>query len=124
MLFRSALLEFKLVDEKVRFAPGVVLPDDDEILYHKVMDPATGQELDREPYVVKKKAMLTGDTLTDARVSIDQFNESYVAIAFDPVGADIFAQVTGDHTGERFAIVLDGNVYSAPVIRERIGGGR
>jgi preprotein translocase subunit SecD len=124
LIGKTALLEFKLVDEKVRYRPGMVLPDDDEILYKKVLDPTTGQELDREPYVVKKKAMLTGDTLTDARVSIDQFNEPYVAIAFDPVGAEIFAQVTGEHTGERFAIVLDGNVYSAPVIRERIGGGR
>jgi preprotein translocase subunit SecD len=124
LIGKTALLEFKLVDEKVHYGPGVVLPDDDEILYHKVVDPTTGQELDRDPYVVKKKAMLTGDTLTDARVSIDQFNEPYVAIAFDPVGAEIFGQVTGEHTGERFAIVLDGNVYSAPVIRERIGGGR
>jgi preprotein translocase subunit SecD len=124
LIGKTALLEFKLVDEKVRYRPGTVLPEDDEILYKKVLDPTTGQELDREPYVVKKKAMLTGDTLTDARVSIDQFNEPYVAIAFDPVGAEIFAQVTGEHTGERFAIVLDGNVYSAPVIRERIGGGR
>jgi len=124
LIGKTALLAFKLVDEKVRYQPGMALPEDDEVLYRRVLDPETGQELDREPYVVKKRAMLTGDTLTDARVAIDQFNEPYVSIAFDPVGAEIFGQVTGDHVGERFAIVLDGNVYSAPVIRERIGGGR
>jgi preprotein translocase subunit SecD len=124
LIGKTALLEFKLVDEKVSGAPGTPLPEDDEVLYRRVVDDATGQELDREPFVVKKRAMLTGDTLTDARVSIDQFNEPYVAIEFDPVGAEVFGQVTGEHVGERFAIVLDGNVYSAPVIQERIPGGR
>jgi len=124
LIGKTAQLEFKLVDEKVHYQPGMTVPEDDEILYKHILDPKTGQELDREPYVVKKHAMLTGDTLTDARVSIDQFNEPYVAISFDPVGAQIFGQVTGEHVNERFAIVLDGNVYSAPVIRERIGGGR
>ena len=124
LIGKTALLEFKLVDEEVKASPGVVLPDDDEILYRRIIDPTTGQELDREPVVLKKKAMITGDTLTDARVSIDQFNQPYVSIAFDPVGAKLFEQVTGDHVQERFAIVLDGNVYSTPVIQERIGGGR
>ncbi len=124
LIGKTAQLEFKLVDEKVKLDQGQDLPEDDEILYRRILDPVTGQELDREPYVVKKIAMLTGDTLTDARVSINQFNEPYVAIAFDPVGAKIFEQTTGEHVGERFAIVLDGNVYSAPVIQERIGGGR
>jgi preprotein translocase subunit SecD len=124
LIGKTALLEFKLVDEKVSSAAGTPLPEDDEVLYRRVVDDTTGQELDREPFVVKKRAMLTGDTLTDARVSIDQFNEPYVAIEFDPVGAEVFGQVTGEHVGERFAIVLDGNVYSAPVIQERIPGGR
>ncbi|MBI5136235.1 MAG: protein translocase subunit SecD [Nitrospirae bacterium] len=124
LIGKTALLEFKLVDEAVQLERGMPLPEDDEILYRRVLDPQTGQELDREPHVVKKQAMLAGDTLTDARVSINQFNEPYVAITFDPVGAKIFDQVTGEHVGERFAIVLDGNVYSAPVIQERIGGGR
>jgi preprotein translocase subunit SecD len=124
LIGKTAVLEFKMVDEEVHPAPGETLPPEDEILYRKVLDPKTGQELDREPYVVKRQAMLTGDTLTDARVAIDQFNEPYVAIEFDPAGGDIFARVTGENVGKRFAIVLDGNVYSAPVIRERIPGGR
>ncbi len=124
LIGKTAVLEFKMVDEDAHLAPGVPLPPGDEVLYRKVIDPKTGQELDREPYIVKRQAMLTGDTLTDARVAIDQFNEPYVAIEFDPTGADIFARVTGENVGKRFAIVLDGNVYSAPVIRERIPGGR
>ena len=63
--------------------------------------------------------------MADARVSIDQrYNEPYVSLSFNSVGADRFAQITGDHTKERLAIILDGNVYSAPVIRERIAGGQ
>jgi preprotein translocase subunit SecD len=124
LIGQTALLEFKLLDEAIQLDRGMELPEDDEILYRRINDPETGIELDREPYVVKKAAMLTGDTLTDARVSINQFNEPYVGISFDPVGAEIFEKVTGEHVGERFAIVLDGNVYSAPVIQERIGGGR
>jgi len=124
LIGKTAVLEFKMVDEEARLTPGVALPPEDEVLYRRVVDPATGQELDREPYIVRRQAMLTGDTLTDARVAIDQFNEPYVAIEFDPAGGEIFARVTGENVGKRFAIVLDGNVYSAPVIRERIPGGR
>jgi len=124
LIGKTAVLEFKMVDEDAHLTPGVALPPDDEVLYRRVLDPKTGQELDREPYIVKRQAMLTGDTLTDARVAIDQFNSPYVAIDFDPAGGDVFARVTGENVGKRFAIVLDGNVYSAPVIRERIPGGR
>ncbi len=122
LIGKTALLEFKLVDESV--SPFGEIPDDDEILYQIVKDPATGLEVDRQPYVVKKKAMLTGETLTDARVSIGQFNEPLVAISFDAVGARIFGQVTGDHIKERFAIVLDDNIHSAPVIQDKIDGGQ
>lgn len=124
LIGKTAVLEFKMVDEEAHLTPGVPLPPEDEVLYRRVLDPKTGQELDREPYIVKRQAILTGDTLTDARVSIDQFNSPYVAIEFDPTGGDIFARVTAENVGKRFAIVLDGNVYSAPVIRERIPGGR
>ncbi|RJO68634.1 MAG: protein translocase subunit SecD [Myxococcales bacterium] len=75
-------------------------------------------------YVLIKKTMLTGDTITDARVSIDQQrNRPYVSLTFDRQGANTFAKVTGDHVQERLAIVLDNRVKSAPVIQQRIGGG-
>src|SRR4030066_2128938 len=68
---------------------------------------------------------MTGEYLKDARVAIDsQFNEPYVAMEFDDIGGKLFEQITGQNVKKRLAIILDGNVYSAPVIQERIGGGR
>jgi preprotein translocase subunit SecD len=57
-------------------------------------------------------------------VSFNQFNEPYVSIGFDSVGSKLFERITRDNVKKRLAIVLDNNVYSAPVIRERIAGGR
>lgn len=77
------------------------------------------------PYVVEAVAPLTGDGLQDARVQIDpQKNEPYVGMDFKTQGARIFEEITGDNIGRRMAVILDGNVYSAPVIQTRIGGGR
>lgn len=125
LIGRTARLEFKLVDETVNAAtatPGTI-PEDDEILVEKKTDPTTGA-VSEVPLVVKKKAMITGDLLTDAQVRIDsQFNQPYVAIEFNSTGARLFDQVTAANVGKRFAIVLDNTIYSAPVIRERISGG-
>jgi preprotein translocase subunit SecD len=69
--------------------------------------------------------MLTGEFVTDARVAIDnQFNQPYVSLNFDAKGARIFERLTGANIKKRLAIVLDDNVYSAPVIQDRIAGGR
>jgi preprotein translocase subunit SecD len=74
--------------------------------------------------VVKADVILTGDDINDARVGLNQYNEPYVSLEFKPRGANIFAEVTGENVGRRFAIVLDDRVRSAPYIREKIGGGR
>jgi preprotein translocase subunit SecD len=88
------------------------------------VDKATGA-VSRTPFLIKKKTLLTGDLLTDARVSIDtQYNEPYVSLTFNNAGAKRFDTVTADNVGKRLAIILDGNVYSAPNINERISGGR
>jgi preprotein translocase subunit SecD len=125
LIGKTARLEFKLVDENINAAiatPGT-LPEDEELLIEKRVDQATGA-VSETPLVVKKKAMITGDLLTDAQVRIDsQFNQPYVAIDFNSTGARLFDQVTAANVGKRFAIVLDSNIYSAPVIRERISGG-
>jgi preprotein translocase subunit SecD len=125
LIGKTARLEFKLVDENVNAATAApaTLPEDDELLLEKKVDPATGA-VSEIPLVVKKKAMITGELLTDAQVRIDsQFNQPYVAIEFNSTGAKLFDQVTAANVGKRFAIVLDNNIYSAPVIRERISGG-
>lgn len=125
LIGKTARLEFKLVDENVNAATATPssIPEDDEILVEKKTDSATGA-VSETPLVVKRKAMITGDLLTDAQVRIDsQYNQPYVAIEFNSTGARLFDQVTAANVGKRFAIVLDNNIYSAPVIRERISGG-
>jgi preprotein translocase subunit SecD len=68
---------------------------------------------------------LTGEYITDARVAIDsRYNEPYVSLSFDARGARLFEQITGENIKKRLAIVLDNNVYSAPVIQDKISGGK
>ncbi len=125
LIGKTAQLEFKLLDEDVDPAAAEAkgTPPDAELLYQVRVDPETNRSA-RTPYVVKKRALLTGTYLTDARVQIDsQFNEPYVSIKFDRQGARIFERVTGENVKKRLAIVLDDRVYSAPVIQERIAGG-
>ncbi|MFO7709368.1 MAG: protein translocase subunit SecD [Desulfobacterales bacterium] len=126
LIGRTALLEFKMVDEAhdVNAALQGSPPPGSEVLY-KVDEDAATKRTSRTPYLVRKAALLTGASLTDARVQIDsQFGEPYVSIDFDKKGARVFERVTGENVGKRLAIVLDNKVYSAPTIQEKIGGGR
>jgi preprotein translocase subunit SecD len=141
LIKETALLEFKLLDEASKLAMDLPqrvpkgkeeevlkqfegkLPEGDQILFEKVVEKDTGRE-SRIPYLVKKRVMLTGDVLSDARVSIGQFNEPYVSVTFDAKGAREFDRITGENVKKRMAIVLDNTIYSAPVINERISGGR
>ena len=65
---------------------------------------------------------LTGDYIQDASLQYNQ-NEPVVAFSFNKEGSDLFAKMTSEHVGSRFAIVLDGALITAPVIREAITGG-
>lgn len=76
------------------------------------------------PLVVHKRPSLTGEMLTSAAAGFDQYGAPAVDIAFDARGTKLFAQLSTAHVNKRFAIVLDGKVYSAPVFREPILGGR
>lgn len=123
---KTARLEFKLLDEEhsVEEALKKKVPPGGEILYGKIVDKAAGQ-VRKVPYLLKKRVLLTGDHITDARVRIDpMYNEPYVAINFDGIGAKIFAMVTRENVKKRLAIILDNVVYSAPVIQEPIPNGR
>ncbi|MCL1902191.1 MAG: protein translocase subunit SecD [Alphaproteobacteria bacterium] len=73
---------------------------------------------------VYSRIEVSGESLTDAQASFDQNNMPVVTQVFDSTGARRFARLTTEHVNERFAIVLDGKVLSAPVIREPIPGGR
>jgi preprotein translocase subunit SecD len=126
LIGRTALLEFKLVDEENSLEEALKgnLPPGSEILYQKVAEKDTGV-VTRRPYLLKKRAIMTGDVLTDARMRIkSDFNEPYVSLDFDSRGARLFDQITAENVKKRLAIVLDNNVYSAPVIQERISGGK
>jgi preprotein translocase subunit SecD len=126
LIGRTALLEFKLVDDEgdIETALKGVIPEGDIILYQRVVDPNTGG-VKKTPYLLKEKTLMTGEVLKDARVALDsQFHEPYIALEFDDIGAKLFEQITGTNVKERLAIILDDNVYSAPVIQERIAGGR
>ncbi len=126
LIGKTALLEFKLVDDEHSLEDALKgnIPPGDEILYQRIVDPDTGA-VTRKPYLIKKKTLLTGDVLKDARVRINsQYGEPYVSITFDSRGAEEFEKITGKYVKKRLAIILDNNVYSAPVIQERIAGGR
>ena len=124
LIGKTALLEFKLVDEDADL--GAVLagnvPFGDALLYQRVEDPETGA-VRKIPYVIKDKTLMTGNALKDARVSLGQNNMPYIGLSFHPAGARDFEQITTENVGRRLAIILDNNVYSAPVIKQPISGG-
>ncbi len=74
-------------------------------------------------YVVKDVPVLDGSMLTDAKVGYDNNGQSAIEFKLNSQGASIFGDFTQKSVGKRLAIVLDGKVYSAPSIKERIGGG-
>ncbi|MBF0210045.1 MAG: protein translocase subunit SecD [Desulfamplus sp.] len=125
LIGRTARLNFQLVDENanVDLALKGTIPPGSEILYQ--FQDKTGSGADKTPFVIQKRVLLDGSALTNARVEIDsQFNEPYVSIEFDRKGARIFERITEENIKKRLAIVLDKNVYSAPVIQDKIAGGK
>jgi len=125
LIGRTALLEFRLVDEEgdVSAAVNGSIPPGSELLYETRKNRETGQTT-KTPMLIKKRAPLTGADLTDAKVQIDsQYNEPHVAMTFSKKGGRIFERVTGENVNKRLAIVLDNTIYSAPNIRSKISGG-
>jgi preprotein translocase subunit SecD len=127
LIGKTALLEFKLLDEQTPVDQALAgrLPETSEVLYQRRVDPETKQER-RIPYVVQKRTILTGAELNGAEVQADPNSPGnwQVSIDFDAQGTRIFGEVTEQNVGKHLAIILDGNVYSAPRINERIPGGR
>jgi preprotein translocase subunit SecD len=123
LLGRTAKLTFQLVDQSVTVedARRGRLPPGDEIL-PGVEEGRTRGSSGAGSYVVRKRIMVGGDTLTDAQATF-QNNEPVVSFKFDSVGAKKFGDATRENVGKPFAIVLDNKVISAPVIREPILGG-
>lgn len=127
LIGKTAHLEFKLLDERTSVEDGLAgrLPETSEILYQRRIDKETKAER-KIPHVVQKRTLLTGAELSRAEVNADPNSPGnwQVAIEFNAAGARIFGEVTEGNVGKNLAIILDGTVYSAPRINERIPGGR
>ncbi len=106
LIGKTAKMTFHMVDEEA-MQTGVV-PMDSEIV---------------DGIVVKKRVAVSGENLTDSRVSYDQNGRPAVTTTFNTIGAKAFSKLTSENIGKRFAIVLDGKVLSAPTIQEAITGG-
>ncbi|MGB9093512.1 MAG: protein translocase subunit SecD [Gallionella sp.] len=119
ILGRTATLEVRMVDESRQATPGAPPPfGDDEF-----------KDREGRPLLVKKRVILTGDRINDAQPGFDsRTNEPSVNINLDGVGARLFKDATRENVGKRMAIILfekgKGQIVTAPVIREEIGGGR
>lgn len=119
LIGQTARLTFQMVDDSVtaaeaqagRIPPGAVL-------LAQPSDPA-------EPFVlVRRRAVVDGESLVDATAGFDQqTGEAIVSFRFDGAGARAFGRASSENVGKRFAIILDDEVISAPVIREAILGG-
>jgi preprotein translocase subunit SecD len=120
---RTAHLEFKMVDETadVQAAVAGTVPVESELAY---LQDKRGTSDVKTPIVLRSEVVLTGEYITDANVQFDSYGQAYVGMNFNARGARIFEEVTGANIKKRLAIVLDGTVHSAPVIQDRIGGGR
>jgi preprotein translocase subunit SecD len=99
---------YNLTEEEAREYGDVILPD----VKRKDVK-----------YLVNEIPVLDGSMLTDARVAYNQANQPIITFTLNSEGAKIFGKFSGESVGKRMAVVLDNEVYSAPVIRERIGGG-
>ncbi len=125
ILGRTATLEVRMVDEEhsdpaaIQAAIQGQVPFGSELLFDR----------DGNPILLKRQVVLTGDRISDAQPGFDsQTSEPAVHINLDGTGARIFQQITRENVGKRMAMVLvekgKGEVVTAPVIRQEIGGGR
>jgi len=119
LIGETGKLEFKMVDpgaDPQQVATSKQVPPGDELVYSNEAPPI--------PYVLKSQTLLTGENLQDASAGFDQqTNEPVVNFKFDAAGAKRFGRITQENVGLPFAILLDGKVITAPVIREPILGG-
>jgi preprotein translocase subunit SecD len=118
ILGKTAKMDFRMVDTSISpdQAQQGRVPSESEVLM--------SSQAPKTPYVIKKQVLVSGGDLTDAQPGFDQRSgEPIVSFRFNTSGARKFSQATSDNVGLPFAIVLDNEVISAPVIREPITGG-
>ena len=124
LIIRPAQLKMMAVDEG-RNARISVISESEASSYGDVILPfvdfASGESSDK--ILLKEIPILDGSMITDARVAYDERGQPVISFSLNSIGAKIFGDFSGANVGKRMAVVLDNKVYSAPVIRERIGGG-
>lgn len=115
---QTAKLTFHLVDQTMPASEAIAgNPPPGSAVYQS-------QEPNEPPYLLQRRAIVSGEDLVDAQPGYDQrTNEPIVSFRFNSSGAQRFGRVTQENVGRPFAIVLDDKVISAPVIREPILGG-
>ncbi|WP_439477518.1 carboxylesterase family protein [Brevundimonas sp.] len=123
----------KLLTPAPNFYGGDVLVRDGErpppaLTFHRVVDPRTvGAMLlpgtDGQSVWIDPAPVINGRHLVSVSVTVDAHNRPAIGFRFDGLGARLFAQFTAAHVGERFAIVLEGKVISAPTVNTPIMGG-
>ncbi|HLL28866.1 MAG TPA: protein translocase subunit SecD [Xanthobacteraceae bacterium] len=117
LLGKTAKLAFRLVDLTVTPQQALegAVPPESELLYSR----------EKQPYVIERRVLVSGEDLVDAQPGFDsRTREPVVNFRFNNAGGRRFAQATQENVGKPFAIVLDNEVVSAPVIREPILGGQ
>ncbi len=121
LLGQRAVLEFRIVKDG---APGLTVSE----INQRLRENPRLKRSELESQLIKPEdlgpVLMTGAELKTARVVFDQFGRPQVSMEFNPEGAKKFADITRKNIGRRLAIVLDGRVYSAPVIRSAITGGQ
>ena len=120
LISRAAKLELMAVDEERSGRIGVMTDADASAYGDVILPDAKNQNI---KHLVREIPILDGGMLTDAYVGFDQNNRPQINFSLNSEGAEIFGDFTGRSVGKHLAVVLDGKVYSAPVINERIGGG-
>jgi len=119
LIARAAHLQLMAVDEE-RAARVMTMNENEAKSYGDVI---LSDVNTNERYLLRQIPVLDGSMLTDAKVGFDQNNQPVINFTLNGQGAKIFGDFTAKAVGKRMAVVLDNKVYSAPVIRERIGGG-
>ncbi len=120
LIGQTAQLAFHLVRDDLK--PGDPLPEGVRP-YPQVINKASGAVSSSEPVLLDNTPLMTGENIMDARPAFDGSNRPCVALHFNQRGAADLERITGQHLNKRLAIVLDGKIYTIPIIRERIVGG-
>ncbi len=130
LIKNTAFLEFRIVDfpkggggtgsrEAILNNYGGRIPETVEILEGDQRDDQ-GQVTGKMYYAVQKRRTVTGRDLSDARPAGGEFGQPVVSFTLTPQGASAFGELTGQNVGSGLAIVLDGRVVTAPVVKSRI----